>query len=379
MGDNNKSIIVKLVLSSQTFVAPVTGWYRFYVGGAAGSGSFARAATASVTGGGGGGFSFKRAWLNAGDSVTITLGSGGAAVTAATANGNSGSTTTVVAPNWTITITGAQGGTYTNTVSATLTAATGGVASGGDINFTGGLGGAISAAYVASTISATGGGGAASPFGNGKNGGSISGTLPASVSYYRATGGGSPFFSAADIVATTLTLTSGGAGTGSSGAASGGVSVGGNNYQGISSLVVDGTGAAPTANAGGLSYVEYGFINEMNPYKRILGGGVSGTGNNTLGSFSQLNAGPGGATGGLAFSPNTNTNQVYQSGWAGQFGATGGIAVHAGSGTGNTFTVPMGAAGRCAGSGGVVYDSSLATVPGSVAGGDGLCVIEMEF
>lgn len=343
----------RLILSSTTFVAPFTGWYRIYALGAAGSGAVVVGSQGSAVGGGGAGFAYKEIYLAAGDTLTITIGAGGAAKTV-TGNGNAGATTTVAGPGWTITITGGAGGTYTATATQSLTGALGGVASGGDVNFSGGQSGSI-AALVANALAATGGASAASVYGAGQRSGSITGTLQA---YGYATGGGSVLFASANIAAGAGHAVSDGAGTGAAT---------GENMLGINTPALDGSSGALSAPNGGLSLLERGLPDVYNPFLRLLGGGVAGI--NTAGSITYSIPGPGAAMGGVV--AQATANSLLSAGHGTYCGTCGGGRAAVSF---NAFDGVAGRGGRGAGGGG------LATVPtatsNAAVGGDGMVMIE---
>jgi hypothetical protein len=110
----------QLFVGSGTFTATRTGWHVVDVWGAGGGGS-----GGSGGSGGAGGWSRKRIWLNAGDTVTVTVGSGGAGASGGASAGNGGASSFGAHCS-------ATGGT-----GAGAAEGFGGSGSGGDINGTG--------------------------------------------------------------------------------------------------------------------------------------------------------------------------------------------------------------------------------------------------
>ena len=348
------------------FTAPKNAWYGFWVVGAGGSGACVyRTNGGMATGGAGAGFSYKKVYLQAGQQVNITLGAGGAAVLSSNANGNAGGNTVISGPNLSIAIPGAPGGLYSVTPGATLVGSSGSVASGGDINYKGGDSASISQGYVDQTTIALGGSSSGSPFGNGFTAGSAGGVLTAGA--LRASGGASIFFNSANVnTAGAGVEVSGGAGTGNQNYA-GTITNGGACRTGENSAAVNGTGAAETAHSSGISLLLNGMVNEINPFRRLYGGGYVTGANTNLGGFA---AGPG-AGSGAVYSGTLNGNAVTANG-----GTCGGSGGAAGDSLTALTSCISGIPGIGAGSGGVA-----AAAFGSVfsrAGGNAFCCIEME-
>lgn len=189
--------------SSTTFVAPFTGWYQIFAvgGGGAGGGAMNNSAGSpadtmpKALGGGAGGSCFKTAYITAGASIVITIGTGGTAtggnsVNAKTRTGNSGNITTVVGGGVSLTCNGGAGGT--SALNANLgTPTAGGNATGGDVNLTGGAGQSITVNVVSRAYAS--GGGAVGLFGNGFAGSDITNTSNASPGGGAASSTGNAF------------------------------------------------------------------------------------------------------------------------------------------------------------------------------------------
>ena len=103
----------RVVFSSTTYVAPVSGTLAIFAAAADGSPGLAYGA-GCATGAGAGEIGIKLLPVTAGDSIVFTLGSGGASVTRNTTgqtNGNDGGNTTITGPNgWSGTLIGGKGG-----------------------------------------------------------------------------------------------------------------------------------------------------------------------------------------------------------------------------------------------------------------------------
>ena len=103
----------RILFSSATYVAPVSGTLAIVAAAADGSPGLAYG-TGCATGAGAGEIGIKLLPVTAGDSIVFTLGSGGAAVTRSTTgqtNGNDGGNTTITGPNgWSGTLIGGKGG-----------------------------------------------------------------------------------------------------------------------------------------------------------------------------------------------------------------------------------------------------------------------------
>ena len=91
----------RVVFSSTTYVAPVSGTLAIFAAAADGSPGLAFS-NGCATGAGAGEVGIKLVPVTAGDSIVFTIGSGGAAVTRNTSgqtNGNDGGNTTIIGPN----------------------------------------------------------------------------------------------------------------------------------------------------------------------------------------------------------------------------------------------------------------------------------------
>lgn len=151
------------IWSSGTFVAPVSAMYLVTAIGPGGSGAYAPTGNGrAATGGGAGGLAQKKVRLNAGDTLTITIGAGGAAPTVAGTNGNDGGDTTITGTGVSLIGRGGKGGKTRAVGVGVAAGADGGIGEGGDFNWTGGgSGSATITAATASSVALTGGGAAA--------------------------------------------------------------------------------------------------------------------------------------------------------------------------------------------------------------------------
>ncbi len=174
------------LMGEGTFQVPVpyaaVAW-EAYLFGAAGSGGCAIGTGAKATGGAGAGYAhIKRPVLAGVSSLTAILGAGGAAVeltSAGTSNGNDGATSSISDGTVTLTVPGAGGGKATSNTTACAAATAAGVptvSDAGGLDYAiGGVSGDCSGVITTSKRCATGGGGAAGPWGNGGESGSIAG------------------------------------------------------------------------------------------------------------------------------------------------------------------------------------------------------------
>lgn len=145
-GGGGPSFVNEMVfISSRTFVTPVKGTYLLTAIGGGGSGGGGNVSSTSGTnyysgaGGGAGAFCQSIVKLNAGVTLTITVGSGGASVAAGISSGNSGGASSIAGAGFTTLLAsggaGGQGGIVSST---TRLGGNGGSASGGNLlNVTG--------------------------------------------------------------------------------------------------------------------------------------------------------------------------------------------------------------------------------------------------
>lgn len=172
-----------IIITSGTYTAPVTGWYKITAKGGGGGGGGSRYAggppyiTLPSGGGGEGGTTIAYERMTAGDTATVTIGAGGTGATAdantATTGGNGGDSSVTINSN-TYTAGGGKGGTSYNgeggaggtgtiygacggTSQKVVFSGTGGNATGGN---GGGAGGSIGTTKSDPTDGVNGGGGA---------------------------------------------------------------------------------------------------------------------------------------------------------------------------------------------------------------------------
>lgn len=150
----------RVVFSSTTYVAPVSGTLAIFAAAADGSPGLSYGG-GCATGAGAGEIGIKLIPVTANDSIVITLGSGGAAVTRSTTgqtNGNDGGNTTITGPNGlSINLNGGKAGKAgPQTAGVALSGGEGGFGgTGADIHRPGGRGGNIA---NCNNIHQTGGG-----------------------------------------------------------------------------------------------------------------------------------------------------------------------------------------------------------------------------
>lgn len=310
-------------LSSGTFTAPISGYYRVRVLGAGGSGGIDLART---TGGGGGGFAMGLVWLNQGQTVSVTVGKGGVTTSYSGVAGGASSFGAHMSA------TGGAGGVSSDSV--TPLGAVGGIGSGGSlINASGGRSGAIEGG----SLVATGGGGAGSQLGNGGDSGSV---LPGSGSSAATGGGAVGGVSSGNITPGTIAIATGGAG------------VGGISNAQFGGCDLQSAAAAATVN---------GVVNSSGAVLRFPGDGFAGGGGGPGLSASKAGGGGTGAGG--------DAHVIAQSsnvpGPGGFFGGSGGC-VNAGN-IANTSKPGFGGGGG---------GSASSTFNGKSEGGDGLVVVE---
>lgn len=169
----NTVLNVTVVNSSQNFVPTETGWYRITLVGAGGGG--ANGGNVGGAAGGAGATAIYWAFLVAGQSYAITIGSGGAGgiqrnSTDSGLPGTDGGASTIVVGAVTVTANGGQGGQASTDPGQ---AGSGGTATNGTLNIAGGDGGNPIWGGVAGIVS--GGTGGASSLGGGGAGSTIPG------------------------------------------------------------------------------------------------------------------------------------------------------------------------------------------------------------
>lgn len=185
-------------ISSRTFVTPVKGTYLLTAIGGGGSGGAANASGLSSgyiagAGGGAGGFCQSLVKLNAGVTLTLTVGSGGTGVAVGSTAGNSGGASSIAGAGiTTLLASGGAGGQGGIVSTSTRLGGNGGTASGGNLlNVTGQAG----QNTTGSTVALSGAGGSVGLFGytpTGTNGAleaSVYTTLSAHISNYDAASG----------------------------------------------------------------------------------------------------------------------------------------------------------------------------------------------
>lgn len=178
--------VERIIATSQTWVAPVTGEYFIFAVGAGGGGAGMNSGWyGPATGGGAGGLAIKRAYLPAGTSLAITIGAGGGG--GSNGNASAGNATTVSGGGVSLFAGGGAGGTIVINTQTLIAGSAGGSASGGDWNLTGGRSGR--AELISYNGRAYSGGGAVAWLGQAFRGGNAvldsSGSAP-----HSAAGGG---------------------------------------------------------------------------------------------------------------------------------------------------------------------------------------------
>lgn len=162
--ENMDVSIEQMFTTSQTWLAPKTGYYLILAVGAGGGGGSigTGVSTGHASGGGAGGLAIKRAYLTQGTPLAITIGAGGAdgatpSFTQTYTYGTAGGATTVTGGGLSLFAGGGNGGAaIVDNNSVTGLGVSGGTASGGDFNFTGG--GSGGGSCVGGSRANTGGG-----------------------------------------------------------------------------------------------------------------------------------------------------------------------------------------------------------------------------
>lgn len=367
LGSSANRLIV-VVTDSTVFTAPIDGWYTFEAWGAGGSGAALQAQGSTggiVSGGGSGGYCRKRVWLAADQIVSITVGIGGSGRTG-DGNGYAGTDTTVLLSGVIdLVVPGGVAGDYTTTNGGYCGGFGASPSTGGDINRAG-SGSDLLGPHVTGAMVAGGGGSAptAATAAWAANSGAIEGTLLATS---RLAFGGASITNPSSNVAPGTAAIGGGAGVGSRYGAT--VDKGGRNWALAAAPGINGS-TTPTVSSG-ISLPVDGFNEQINPAKRLYGGGTDGvTAVNS--ATTSGTAGPGAGSGGVVQTGSSGSSATI-SGDAGTFGGSGGAV----SGNTASATATSGKPGRAAGSGGAItYGSGVAA---SSPGGNGLVVIEMEI
>lgn len=378
IGENKLQSLIREIpiTSSVLWTAPCNGIVNIWVCGAAGSGGMVlNTATSNYTkvalGGAGSGFSLIRRKVRKGQKIQFTLGAGGAAVSSTGANqstpGNNGGNTSVVSDDFSINITGGQGGpvqSIVNTSAIQLTAPAAGTASGGDINFNGGTSG-VNTFGTTAGCGATGGGSCGYIGGDGRNSGNVTGANS-------VTGGSSIRFASLDNNASGTGV---GAGVGSTGVAT--VSAGGplmypslvstTNAQGYKNS----SAALTTFSAiNGLSYIDFTY-GTMNPFRGLVDGAAMLANNNAT----EITSGSGSGGSGVYMS----TAGVMIAGNGGSCAGGGGLVLLLSAGAVSSTGSHAGDGGIGAGGGGLAAYSALSGYAKSGKGGDAFAFIELEI
>ena len=166
--------------SAQTYTAPAnTQWVKVTVVGPGGNG--AASATGRATGGSGGGVAIKWLAMNAGQTLTYTVG---------TASGTASSVSSGTLTITTITANSGSNGTSTAYAASLTAGPTGGTATGGDVNMAGGRGGNSYGSSTTITTNFSGAGGNCPGFGNGGQALAFVATAGQAGTGYGAGGGG---------------------------------------------------------------------------------------------------------------------------------------------------------------------------------------------
>ncbi|MFT0533152.1 hypothetical protein ACMHYJ_10065 [Castellaniella hirudinis] len=347
LGGSDRKVSARLILRSQTFIAPISGMYRISVigGGASGGVSVVGSTGQTATGGGAGGFAQKSVYLKQGDSLTVNVGAGG--MKSSNGNGVDGGQSSVAGPaGLLIQADGGKAGRAAGW-GTPLTGSEGGAATGGDINNPGGGSGGIN---LSTAGSAATGGGAVNIFGVDPE--TIrSGSAVATYS----TGGASP----------------GGGSDGGGVQASAGGGVAGPSVGGIPGPDI--LGRVPGSSPFDVSELpQFGSENIFVPLERLVivppfflvGGG--GYVNKTTRGFALFS---GGASGGVY--TESNMTGIFGPQPSGAFAGSGGLVS---IGSGSTGASLSEGAEFGAGAGGVV-----SRVSATSRGGDGIVVIEVPL
>lgn len=327
----------ELLTSSGTFTARVTGWHKFTLKGADGSGGVATTggtnqSACAASGGASGGIAIRSIFCIAGDAFIFTAGAAGVGVNRGNiigaTPGATGGTSTVTGTGLSLTANGGSGGNAAvvtvTTGSAVAAGAVGGTATGGQTNVQGANSGTATA--VCSPVGASGNqaatGGVAMPWRGARysSGDATVATAGASGAA-AATGGSGVGGKSGDAINT---------------AAVGGnftVTTSGGGSRGPSASVTSSTTVANSSVGPGIPQ-PFTFSFSEPPFDLVGAGGAPGAGVTGGGGGSGASvddtipfAGFGAGTGALVYRTNLGAN-----GTAGKYGSSGGVtAIHAAS------------------------------------------------